>query len=219
MIDIMKIIKRNSPTAKLLAYWLKRTGMKQAELAEKVGLEQGTISNMIRGVRGIKAEHLEKMCDVFGITLAEFFAGQDSDVPEVVFVPLVKAVPRAGLGGLETDGGTVALYSFHSEFIKRKQGTPETMRLFRVEGDSMEPTIRSDDMVMINLRMTDVRSGNIYLIRFEGELMLKRLERRPAGRILIRSDNPGYEDIEVHPDENSVDFVVFGRMVWLCREF
>lgn len=219
MLDIMHTIKRNSPTARALAYWLKRCGMKQAELAERVGLEQGTISNMIRGVRGIKAEYLERMCDVFGITLAEFFTCGENTLPEIVFVPLVKAVPRAGAGGLETDGAATALYAFHSDFIKRKQGTPETMRLFRVEGDSMEPTIAPNDLIMVNLNMADVRSGHIYLVRFEGELMIKRLERRPGGEVLIRSDNARYDDIAIKPDPEYIDFRIFGRMVWLCREF
>ena len=216
---MQKAIKENSATANALRFWLKETGLKQAELAEKVGLEQGTISNMARGARGIKAEHLERMCEVFGISLAEFFACKTAELPEIVFIRLVKAVPRAGTGSLETDSDTVSLYSFHTSFIRRKGGTPETMVLFNIDGDSMEPTVSAGDMVMINQSLNDIRSGSIYLIRFEGELMLKRLERRPGGEVLIRSDNEKYDDIAIKKDQDHIDFEIFGRMVWLCREF
>lgn len=214
-----KTTKAHTATSAALKFWLKKSGMTQGELAEKIGLDQSTLSNMIRGVRGIKAEYIEKLCEIFGISMAEFFACDSGDLPEIVFVPLVSAMPKAGLGSLQMDDEQLALYSFHSSFINRKSGTTDSMRLFRVEGNSMQPTIDNNDMIMVNLLQTEVRQGAIYLIRFEGELMVKRLERRAGGVVLIRSDNPAYEDIPVNPENESVDFEIFGKMVWLCREF
>jgi phage repressor protein C with HTH and peptisase S24 domain len=50
--------------------------------------------------------------------------------------------------------------------------------------------------------------------------MIKRLERRPGGIVRIHSDNPAYETIELQPGSTEyLDFAIFGRMVWMCREF
>ena len=210
----------NRITAEALKFWLKETNMKQSDLAEKTGISQGHISNMSTGTRGIPTANLEKICEVLGISIPEFFARNDSNLPEVSYVPRVSARPRAGNGGLEVDGGFTGYYSFHTSFLQRKNGSEETMRIFAIDGNSMEPTLQSGDLIMVNLRQDDISSGQIYLLRFEHELMVKRLEKRPGGVIRIRSDNDYYEPIDINPaTDEGVDFQVFGRMVWSCREY
>jgi phage repressor protein C with HTH and peptisase S24 domain len=92
------------------------------------------------------------------------------------------------------------------------------MKLFEVAGDSMAPTLMDGDLIMVNLREKNVRSGCIYLVRMEDELMVKRLENRPGGVLLIRSDNRAYEDIPVNRGSGA-DVETLGRMVWSCREY
>ena len=75
------------------------------------------------------------------------------------------------------------------------------------------------DLILVNLKEKHVRSGYVYLIRIGNELMVKRLENRPGGVLLIRSDNPDYEDIPVNLEEVDGDIEIHGRMVWSCREY
>lgn len=206
-------------TSDALRFWLKKAGIKQGELAERTGISQGHISNMMQGTRGIPTPNLEKICEALDISLPEFFSCKDEDSPDIVFVQKVKARPRAGTGGLETDGNFDGKYAFHSSFISRKQGNPEDMVIFQVAGDSMSPTLADGDLIMINRRDKDVRTGYIYLLRMEDELMVKRLENRPGSILLIRSDNSDYEDIAINKSEIDGQIEIFGRMVWSCREY
>ncbi len=210
-------------TADALRYWLKKRGYTQAVLAEKTGLSQNYISQIHTGARDGSIEAIDQIAVALGLGLPEFFACKDDLTPEIVFVERVKARPRAGTGGLETDGETTGLYSFHKSFITRKRGRPENMKIFEVSGDSMEPTLADSDLIMINQGDKDIRSGQIYLLRLGGiedsELMVKRLERRPGNMLLLRSDNPHYEDIPVHMAEVDGEIEIFGRMVWSCREY
>lgn len=75
------------------------------------------------------------------------------------------------------------------------------MRLFRVAGDSMEPTLHDGDMIMINQGERAVHTGRVYLMRLGDELMVKRLETRPGGVLLIRSDNSCYDPVPVNVAE------------------
>ena len=215
----MVTMKENKITAEALRFWMKKNTLTQAALSEKAGLAQNYISQIVTGMRKPSIEAVEQLCEAMGISLPEFFARKDDDMPEVEFVPLVKAVPRAGTGGLETDGDFDRWYSFHSSFLARKGGSKESMRLFRVDGDSMEPTLFSGDMIMVNLKTTHITTGGIYLLRLEDELMVKRLENRLGGILLIRSDNEAYEDISINKTEVDGDIEIFGRMVWSCREY
>ena len=206
-------------TAEALHYWIKKRGMTQAQLAEKTGLAQNYISQINTGSRHGSIDAIQKIADALGISLPEFFAHKDSSLPELVFVQRVKARPSAGSGSLDTDCEHAGYYSFHSSFIARKRGSADSMKIFEVSGDSMSPTLNDGDLIMINMQEADVRTGHIYLLRIEGELLVKRLETRPGGIILIRSDNPDYEAIAVNRHDEYLDMQIFGRMVWSCREY
>lgn len=135
---------------------------------------------------------------------------------EYKLVPLVKARPSCGTGSLETDGDFIGWYSFKLDFLVRK-GTPEAMRLFFVDGNSMEPTILKGDMVLIDTSQKQPSTGQIVLARIDDELVLKRVEKKP-GIIILKSDNSNYDPIPITPD--IVDGVeIHGKMVWSCREY
>ncbi|MDL2315473.1 XRE family transcriptional regulator [Desulfovibrio sp. OttesenSCG-928-A18] len=203
-----------------LKFWLKKKNMKQNALAELVGVEPSAISQFITKKKTPSLEVAVKMADAFDVSLPEFFACKDDSAPDLVLIQRVKARPSAGTGSLETDAEHDGLYAFHDKFITRKRGTAETMRIFAVSGDSMEPTLSDGDLIMINERDTAVTTGQIYLLRIDDELMVKRLETRP-GTIVIRSDNKEYREIVIHKDNEAEmeSFQVFGRMVWSCREY
>lgn len=83
----------------------------------------------------------------------------------------------------------------------------------------MSPTLLEGDMVMVDLSQRHVASGRIYMIRIGPELAMKRLEHRPGGVLLIKSDNRNYSDIVINTREEAEDVEVLGRMVWSCREY
>ncbi|MDR2604947.1 MAG: helix-turn-helix domain-containing protein [Desulfovibrio sp.] len=211
-------MRESKITSEALRYWLAKRELTQTALAEKAGLAQNYISQIRAGTRAGSLDALQKLATALDLSLPEFFACRDETRPDLVFVERLKARPRAGSGGLETDPDPVGLYSFHSSFIARKHGDEESMKLFEVAGDSMVPTLMDGDLIMVNLREKNVRSGCIYLVRMEDELMVKRLENRPGGVLLIRSDNRAYEDIPVNRGSGA-DVEVLGRMVWSCREY
>ena len=192
--------------------------MNQSELAQVVGVEAATISQYITLKRAPSLEVLAKMAGVFGVSIPEFFACKDDEAPDIEFVERVTARPRAGTGGLETDAEHNGHYAFHKSFLVRKGAPAKDMKIFEVAGDSMEPLLSDSDLIMVNIRDKDVRTGRVYLLRIGEDLMVKRLEIRPGGVLLIRSDNKEYEDIPVNLHETQ-DVEVFGRMVWSCREY
>ena len=201
-----------------LAFWLEKKNLSQTELAERMGVNKNTISQYKTGSRTPPMDTLEELVAALGVSLPEFFACKDDSTPDIAFVEKVKARPRAGSGGLETDSDHSGYYSFHSAFLVRKKGDAKTMKIFEVAGDSMSPTLDDGDLIMVNTNERDVQTGRIYLLRIGEDLMVKRLETRPGGVMLIRSDNPDYDDIPVNLHEVT-DVEVFGRMVWSCREY
>ena len=84
-----------------------------------------------------------------------------------------------------------------------------------VRGDSMEGTLPKKGLVPVwefAEKLRELPDDDIYLFRLEGTIQIKRLQRRPGGRIRVVSDNNAYEDFEIAIDEGT-DFAIIGRVL------
>ena len=57
----------------------KTVGMTQAELAEKMGLDQPTIANYERGHRAINVTDLPRLAEILEVSILYFFEGEHSE--------------------------------------------------------------------------------------------------------------------------------------------
>jgi phage repressor protein C with HTH and peptisase S24 domain len=160
---------------------------------------------------GVSAEWLES-----GRGEAEMPAAAPPRESEFAQVPKVRARLCAGGGSFEVEGEVEDYYAFRNEWIRRK-GSPDSMVLMDIVGNSMEPEISNGDTVLIDQSRKDVIAGAIYAVGIEDTVMVKRVEKRP-GAIILLSDNPEYTPIELRGDE-AANARIIGRVVWACREF
>lgn len=206
-------------TSAALRYWMKKKNITQTKLAEITGLSQNYISQINTGARPGSLETIQLISNALDLDLPDFLACKDENLPEFVFVEKVLAKPQETSDSLVTDGDHAGYYAFHNSFIARKGGTPNDMKIFEIAGNSMSPTLKDRDFILVNLKDTNIRTGYIYLIRMDDELMVKRLENRPGGILILRSDNPDYDDIKIDKNNEDIGVQVYGRMVWSCREY
>lgn len=137
---------------------------------------------------------------------------------DLIMVPMVEARLSAGQGSLQTDGCSERSYAFRSDFLYRK-GNPDSMVLMRVEGDSMQPEIMNNDVVLIDQSKTEIRLGRIFAVGFEEAIYLKRIDMLP-GKIVLKSANPAYPPVELDIRDQQRDaFRVIGQVLWSGREY
>jgi len=87
------------------------------------------------------------------------------------------------------------------------------LSVIRVSGDSMEPTLRDGDDILVDRAVSAVRSGAIHIVRIDDMIMVKRLVRE-GEYLIVRSDNPAYADIRMQK-QRALDVV--GRVLWCGR--
>jgi phage repressor protein C with HTH and peptisase S24 domain len=80
----------------------------------------------------------------------------------------------------------------------------------QVRGDSMTPTLRSGDMVVIDTKARSVEDDRIYLLRDSGNLLLRRLQVEVGGRLRALADNPSHREFFVA----AAAAELVGRVVW-----
>jgi phage repressor protein C with HTH and peptisase S24 domain len=64
-------------------------------------------------------------------------------------------------------------------------------------------------LILANIAEPRFRQDGIYLLRHESGLTVKRIQRRPDGKLLVRSDNPKYEAMVV------ASVKIIGRVIWI----
>ena len=104
--------------------------------------------------------------------------------------------------------------AFKTEWLQNKVGPPEGKFLLGVVGDSMSPTINNGDTVMLDTSATHIFDGNIYALRMDSTIMIKRLALLPDDKVRLISDNKTeYDPV----DADREDVYVLGRVVWFAR--
>ncbi|MBQ5783612.1 MAG: S24 family peptidase [Bacteroidales bacterium] len=87
-----------------------------------------------------------------------------------------------------------------ADFKSIVAGAPKNIKMLRVQGDSMQPTINEGDFVWVDISNNFVGSDGIYLIRMATGLAVKRLQSG-LNNIVIKSDNSSYSDITAEVGE------------------
>ncbi|MDZ7863362.1 S24 family peptidase [Acidovorax sp.] len=81
------------------------------------------------------------------------------------------------------------------------------------KGISNEPKIRDRSVVLVNAGDTEHLDGDFFAFRYDGELLIKRLERVPGVGILATAENSSFRPkSRLYTELN--DFEVIGRCVW-----
>lgn len=93
---------------------------------------------------------------------------------------------------------------------RRLNAEAKSLLLVEAVGDSMSPTIDDGDLLLVDLRELRYRHDGVYALRSGGEIAIKRLQRRPDGKLIVRSDNPKYEPEIVTPES----IIILGRVIW-----
>lgn len=135
------------------------------------------------------------------------------------FVYIPKMVPvEVSTGGGSAPTQEVALqnHAFRRDWLVSKGLQARTLAIVTGKGDSMEPTIPDGSTLLVDTAIKEFHQDGVYVVRLDGHLYAKRLQRGQAGSILVISDNPLYNRVEISRDEQE-DFQVLGKVVWLGR--
>jgi phage repressor protein C with HTH and peptisase S24 domain len=201
----------------------------QSALADVLGVRRAAISDAKRQGK-IPSEWLLKLCRAYGlnpywletekgskyVALDKVKEQEHGYGSSFEYVPMVEARLAGGGGSLETSERVVGYYAFRKEWLKSK-GAMESMRLMRVTGESMAPTIEDNDVVMVDFSQSSVMAGKIFAVRIDDEIVVKRLERKPGKLVFVSDNRRNYEPMELDLSEYS-NVEILGRVVWLARE-
>lgn len=180
-------------------------------MAEEAGVSPPAVNYWFSDTNGIQGEQARKLAKFLLVdpvwlekgegsperTLFPGLAGArqvvvlEQDAPEFVQIPMVELRLQAGVTGFQTEldqreGGTLGM---RRSWIERTGLNPESLIAIHVKGDSMEPSLYEDDVVVLNTADRKPADGAVFAVNYEGEAVVKRFSR-DAGDWWLTSDNP-----------------------------
>ncbi|SES15448.1 Phage repressor protein C, contains Cro/C1-type HTH and peptisase s24 domains [Vreelandella subterranea] len=187
--------------------------------SRRCGLSEGAIRSYMSGDTFPTLDRLELIANALGKDMQWLAFGSEHEeavqalgMEDYAFVPLYDAQCSAGDGAWNENCRVLTHISF-TRYSLRKQGlTPEHLSAIRIDGDSMEPILHSGDTVLIDHTRTTIEGEGIYILRLDGHLYAKRLQRNFDG-VSIISTNKEYREVVV-PRDRLHELDIIGRAVW-----
>lgn len=189
------------------------------ELSEFLGVKEGTLNawkarNSIGDVDVFLTKCKWMSYEWLRTGQGEMFISEPLN-DEFSLIPLYNVELAAGHGALVESERITSRYAFRQEWVRKISSSPGSLALCLVRGDSMTPTLRDGDIVMIDTNRKTPNLNGIYSINLGGLAAVKRLEMGLKDKIRIISDNVA----EYPPYEADLsDIIIIGQIVWYARE-
>lgn len=200
-------------------------GLTQTEFGEKFGLKHTQIRDIESEKQQVSIDLAQKIENIFYINPWWLLTGkgkmlQTEQKEDTQSIPTNNSSYKIDLLNVRAGAGegiynyvieTVDTISLDKSFFRTPINTSKVKGI-QVDGDSMEPTLNRGDYILIDENITFGTDG-IYAIQFGGQILIKRLQFKMDGTVLIISDNQKYQSETFNPSESQLPFQVLGIKV------
>ena len=211
-----------------------RRGLEQKDISDYLGIKSPTsVTNWEKGSNLARAGHLSDLATFFGVSMhdlvredlskqdlyndisvlykkltnerqlkvysyAEKLLQEQDGIKEDKVVYLVRGRQSAAGSMIHVDDSDAEMGVLPSSVVP--SGANE---LVQITGDSMEPIIKKGSEVYLRYQPT-VEDGEIAIVRVEDDGVTCKYLYRDGQNIILRSENPQYDDIVVDAEKVSV---------------
>lgn len=200
-----------------IRYLMYISHLSQAQFARRLGMNPANLSKALNGRTPVSESLINRIVVDMGVSKKWLRDGTDLPFAKtslsreiILDEPLAPVATTAAAStgtpvyDIDVTAGRIPLPQMFTPanlagFVSLP-GIPRDTHIVRVNGDSMTPTICNGGYVAIR-QINDMRNifwGQIYVIQLEDYRMVKFVRRHPdATRVILHSDNPAYDDMEV----------------------
>lgn len=204
-------------------------------LARETGVSPSAFRKWLKGEAEPSRERLVALADVAKVGIGWLASGEP---PEPVFPQsgaekrgkgsiaehgtglsrflVLPKRPEAAAAGAATppSPGDSEYIAFRHDWVRSALGIdPARLTLEIAVGESMVPTIHEGDLLLVDTGDDACAEYGIYVLEVRGQRLVKRVQRKLDGTLVLISDNETYQP-DLVPPELLPQVKVIGRVVW-----
>ncbi len=93
---------------------------------------------------------------------------------------------------------------------------PENIKIIKICGDAMAPTLNSGDFIWVDTSFTAMNSDGIYLLNTAGDVLIRRLQINPFDNsIEVNADNKSYRSFNIADCKN---LNICGKIIMVTKK-
>ncbi|MGE0755129.1 MAG: XRE family transcriptional regulator [Alphaproteobacteria bacterium] len=187
---------------------MQRRGISSAELARKAGVRTSFLYDVLRGKsHNPSIIRLSKVAQVLDMPVTSLMAPAE--------IPAGTEHHGSAIEWLGPSQKQASIFFNEAWLQSQRIGAPAQLRMHVINNDSMEPTLRTNDLILVNISQCAPEHMGIFLIVMGQEVMVRRLERSAgsASTYRLRPDNPAYPLALLDAEDANI----LGRVVWISR--
>jgi phage repressor protein C with HTH and peptisase S24 domain len=206
-------------------------------LAKATGVSPSAFRKWLKGVAEPSRDRLVAIAEAAGVNVSWLAQGEgtapdamslaarahapysatdlarNQNIAQFLVLPKRQEAAAAGSGHPITNSPTEFIGFRHDWLRTTFDRAPADLILEIAIGESMEPNIRDGDLLLVDTTDQTFRGFGIYVIEAHGERLVKRVQRKFDGSLILISDNAVYQP-ELIPAELANEVHVVGRVIW-----
>ncbi len=188
-----------------------KKNLSQQDIANMLGITQQAYANYERGVRQADYSTLQKLADIFNVTV-DYLLGREAEKKKGIKIPVLGKV-QAGIPIAAVED------IIDYEEITEEMASKGEYFALQVRGESMEPRFLDGDVVIV-LKQTTVESGDIAIVLVNGnDATIKKIKRTDEGIMLIPL-NSAFETMFYSNEQiENLPVTILGKVVELRGKF
>jgi phage repressor protein C with HTH and peptisase S24 domain len=172
---------------------------KQKEVAARAGIPASTLSEYLKG-REVKLSVAARIAEACNVSLEWLASGKNPasnqknetlDTLDAANINFFDEEVSAGFGRSGVDAPKPQKIAISRQLLHDLGLVPHHTIMLKVAGDSMEPTLKGGDRLLLNTTPSHLLNGVTVFVS-SGQLMVKRLAPTASGTVMIISDNDRY---------------------------
>ncbi|MGL4561938.1 MAG: XRE family transcriptional regulator [Brevinema sp.] len=193
----------------------KNLNITQSKMANIIGVQQSHLHRYESDLGKLTPDKIQNLYNN-GINIewlitgeGEMFRGEGVEGSENTLVSIEESSTKIPVIDVRASAGSGVInyiddikdYITIPDTILPAYTSKKNLAMIEVSGTSMEPLIKDGDFVILDIGVTNIKSGAVYLIRIFDDLRVKRINRKINGNVMIMSDNPVFPPEELTPQE------------------
>jgi phage repressor protein C with HTH and peptisase S24 domain len=188
----------------------------QAELGRLLGVSQQHIQRFEKDYP-VPVKYASKLAQILDIDIKELLPQELKDVSlansDIVQIDVLDVHACCGNGVENFTENVIGQQMMTLPALREfTQSAPENIKIIKAIGESMMPTIHTDDIIWVDISVKTPTSDGLYILCVGSDLLIRRIQINPFDNTaMIRADNTAYAPI---PHNNYRDIKVAGKVIY-----